>query len=84
MILIQPVSSRMEKTMKTYEVVLHVEAVKSLFVEAEDEDAAMEAAFDICDKTVIPVVAEDLPDIYVEDVVEYIDGLSAEPKMLER
>lgn len=61
--------------MKKFDVSLLIQVSKTLTVEAEDEDDAMNFAYEICENDTIPVEPEDLPEISIEGVFEHEDEM---------
>lgn len=61
--------------MKKFDVSLLIQVSKTLTVEAEDEDDAMNFAYEICENDTIPVEPEDLPEIFIEGVFEHEDEM---------
>lgn len=57
--------------MKEFEVTIFVQASKTMVLPAENEDDAMEKAYEICDANTIPIEPDDLPEFWIEDIKEH-------------
>ena len=56
--------------MKEFEVTIYVNASKTMVLQAQDEDDAMNKAYEICDMNTIPVEPENVQELWIEDVKE--------------